>query len=360
MQMGFSIPARDSVKCSRCREFKDWDEGKGWKGCQCPDCRRKYKRELNRQWRAANPERERERERQRYAANPEPKRERARQYYAANREAILAKKERPEPVPVPGVVPGRKKAAGHWPIEDGRRQCSKCGEWADWQDGKGWDRRHCPTCAAEWNKAYQQEYKRKNREYLVAQRRLRRYATGVIRPFPSVENGTAKLREGLAKRLESVKWGLLGERFCDKCGTLRAWQNGDGWQQNAGRVYCPDKAAHKALERARNMAAYYANWDASKKRALAQYYKDKAKDPEGYRARGRKSRAKRRGRVRKAVCEHGADCFGDYGEYLRHRPKARCAVPGCGKRKNLHADHIVPLSRGGLHCRVNCQLLSAF
>lgn len=362
MQMGFSIPAWDSVKCSRCHEFKDWNGGKGWvgkgtkgrKGSKwCPDC----KRESQREWYAANADALREYSRQRYAANPE----RARQYYAANRDAILARVKRPEPVPVPGIVPGRKKAAGHWPIEDGRRQCSKCGEWADWNDGKDWNRRHCPACAGEWMREYQREYKRKHRSYLAAQRRLRRYATGVTPPFPSVRGGVVKLRNGLAKRLESVKWDSLGERFCDGCGTLRPWRDGDGWYRNAGRAYCPDKAAHKAAqkaaERAKSQAAYYADLDASRKKGRAEYYRYKARDPEGYRASGRKRRAKRRGRVRGAVCDHGVDCFGDYGEYLRSRPKARCATPGCSKRKNLHADHILPLSRGGLHCRVNCQLL---
>lgn len=52
MQMGFSIPAWDSVKCSRCHEFKDWNGGKGWNGRQCPECKREYRC----QYRVANPE----------------------------------------------------------------------------------------------------------------------------------------------------------------------------------------------------------------------------------------------------------------------------------------------------------------
>ena len=34
----------------------------------------------------------------------------------------------------------------------------------------------------------------------------------------------------------------------------------------------------------------------------------------------------------------------------------RCSVPGC-RRKDIHADHIIPLANGGLDCRDNLQPL---
>ena len=35
----------------------------------------------------------------------------------------------------------------------------------------------------------------------------------------------------------------------------------------------------------------------------------------------------------------------------------RCAVPGCLKRKDIQADHIIPLAGGGLDCKDNLQPL---
>ena len=48
MQAALSIPEPDSVKCSKCGEFRKWDGGKGWHGRQCPECRRDYQREYKR------------------------------------------------------------------------------------------------------------------------------------------------------------------------------------------------------------------------------------------------------------------------------------------------------------------------
>ena len=99
MQMHFSILAYDDVKCSKCHQFRKWNEGKGWHGYHCPVCELEYQRqyrtdnsdairERNRQYRADNPESEKERQRRWYAANANAVRERSRQYRAENAGAI--------------------------------------------------------------------------------------------------------------------------------------------------------------------------------------------------------------------------------------------------------------------------------
>ena len=52
MQQHFTIPAWDWVKCTKCLEFKPWDDGNGWYGKHCPDCRREYHRDYMRERRA--------------------------------------------------------------------------------------------------------------------------------------------------------------------------------------------------------------------------------------------------------------------------------------------------------------------
>ena len=53
---------------------------------------------------------------------------------------------------------------------------------------------------------------------------------------------------------------------------------------------------------------------------------------------------RRQARVRAGGCEHGPGCWS------RAKASMRPCCVRCGATKNIHADHIVPLAKGGLHC----------
>ena len=67
----------------------------------------------------------------------------------------------------------------------------------------------------------------------------------------------------------------------------------------------------------------------------------------------RKSERNRRASKADAICEHGPGCFDQAAQSMLQR----CAIPNCRKRKEIQADHIVPLAKGGLDCRNNLQPL---
>ena len=60
----------------------------------------------------------------------------------------------------------------------------------------------------------------------------------------------------------------------------------------------------------------------------------------------------RRARKGNAVCEHGPSCF---VLAVQSMPQ-HCSMPGC-LRKEIQANHIIPLAKGGLDCRDNFQPL---
>ena len=167
-------------------------------------------------------------------------------------------------------------------------------------------------------------------------------------------------------------------RKCSRCLDFREWDGGKRW---LGR-WCPEcqrdyhrqyRATNADAIRERGRRYYAANPDAVRERKR-RYYAANADARREYQRRydavnsdrirermrlysavhpevGRNRRA----RKLNAVCPHGRGCF--------HRAIAtlpqRCAVPGCRKRSNLHADHIIPLAGGGLDCKDNLQMLCA-
>lgn len=85
---------------------------------------------------------------------------------------------------------------------------------------------------------------------------------------------------------------------------------------------------------------YADNADRARSAKLAEYYAA----PEKFYARN----LVRKARLRDAVCEHGSDCVSS--DFLARCYSSVCVY--CGNPAE-HADHLMPLARGGLHCRDN-------
>ena len=106
--------------------------------------------------------------------------------------------------------------------------------------------------------------------------------------------------------------------------------------------------ANADAERERNR-----RWRAANADAVREYSRQYcAANLELKRERDRQTGRNRRARKRNAICEHGPGCFHRAAQQMTQR----CSVPGC-RRKDIHADHIVPLAKGGLDCKANLQPL---
>ena len=122
----------------------------------------------------------------------------------------------------------------------------------------------------------------------------------------------------------------------------------DGPSQRARRKerYATDPEYREVIK-GRARAYYAAHTEEVKTRVTA-----RARTTEG-KAFIASARATRAAHGRQAECDHGDKCWGD-GWIAMQSSKLRCAVEGCDGSP-LTADHIVPLSRGGLNCRWNIQ-----
>ena len=100
------------------------------------------------------------------------------------------------------------------------------------------------------------------------------------------------------------------------------------------------KAEHADQIRERDRIKWIANAD--RLRAFNRRYK--AANPEANRAR----EMKRRGIKAAAICEHGPKCVD--ATFLKAIYASECIY--CGQPAE-HADHFIPLARGGLHCVEN-------
>ena len=65
----FAVATDGTAVCTECHQPKDWQNGKGWVGRHCPDCRKAYHRAYQRNLRRLRPEQNREIQRQHYAQN---------------------------------------------------------------------------------------------------------------------------------------------------------------------------------------------------------------------------------------------------------------------------------------------------
>lgn len=85
---------------------------------------------------------------------------------------------------------------------------------------------------------------------------------------------------------------------------------------------------------------YQANAEHARAAKLAEYHRE----PEKFYARN----LVRKARLLNAICEHGPKCVDDAFLTVLYASACRyCGAPA------EHADHFVPLARGGLHCREN-------
>lgn len=161
---------------------------------------------------------------------------------------------------------------------------------------------------------------------------------------------------------------------CTTCLSLKDWNGGKSWNYRQ----CPDCRAdyqrrYGEANRERLSEAARERYIANRDELRAKDKARKAANPEYYLAmklRYRESRraelaaqareyhrlnpdaairAGRNRRARKAgaICRHGIGCFDNAAKTM---PK-KCS--NCGTRKNIEADHIVPLAGGGLDCGID-------
>lgn len=147
----------------------------------------------------------------------------------------------------------------------------------------------------------------------------------------------------------------LGKLFCRVCANrgTKAWRDADpeGYLERHRASYRRNIATYRAYKR-----AYY---NANCEDILSKTYQYQKEHPEVAQKskrnwnrnnpeRGASYAARRRALKLKAVCAHGPNCV-PWDIYLRikERPCFYCPAPAA------HADHYVPLARGGFHCMEN-------
>ena len=147
------------------------------------------------------------------------------------------------------------------------------------------------------------------------------------------------------KRLADAHWACG-----TACGETRKWS----YRQ------CPDcVAAFQSL--------YYADHREELTAKKRQHYADNCEELKAYQARRRieqpevkratdhRTRVNRNWRYANQVCESGFGCW----EAAEKAMPQLCSVPGCDVTRDIQADHITPLARGGPHCGKNLQPLCA-
>ena len=198
---------------------------------------------------------------------------------------------------------------------------------------------------------------------------------------------TLKIRLCLECEADISHRGTAAKR-CEDCAAKRRREAGAQWytehpekrrevsrECNARwRAKNPDKAREKA-------ARWYAK-DIGKRREYAAQRRAEnperiretdarryAKNPKKKREAAARWRAEHPEKARKIYARRRVRELTQLGEVtrgiqtiLRKRQNSRCAAPGCGvklTKSNEHLDHIVPLSKGGMHTDENFQLLCA-
>ena len=192
----------------------------------------------------------------------------------------------------------------------------------------------------------------------------------------------------MAEQLELIIHESTTLHRCSGCGEMKPWQGKQrrlAWkcppcakrrnaeQRHKWRIDNPDEAkandrknreSNRAHNNARALERYYEHHEERKAKARAWKVANRSKVRDNYRVwihahpeARRRYRSNRRARKKNAMCDCRPNCYEDKFAELMANPKRRCAEPGCRKRKELTRDHIVPLSLGGAHCGLNCQLM---
>ena len=167
-----------------------------------------------------------------------------------------------------------------------------------------WVGRQCPSCVS----AYQRQYQQDNRSTINAVRR--RYWTAN--------------RDALNK--------YHREYYA---------ANRTAWLERRRR--------HRERNREAILAWQRAYYKANRNALIARQREREAANPELLQAARQRNRIRRNFRYAQLVC---ADGFGCWRRAVNAMPKV-CVY--CGGRDDIHADHTVPLARGGPHCGDNCQ-----
>jgi 5-methylcytosine-specific restriction endonuclease McrA len=146
-----------------------------------------------------------------------------------------------------------------------------------------------------------------------------------------------------------------GKLYCKACASriCREWRERDpeATRERARATYERRREAHQARcreyyrENREAIDAQVRQWQAANADRVRGYKRNWiSAHPE----KGREYASRRRALKLAAVCEHGINCV--TAELLSSIPEQECAYCGAPARDG---DHVVPLARGGLHCRDN-------
>ena len=233
-------------------------------------------------------------------------------------------------------------------------KCRYCHAFRPWNDGRGWNGRKCPQClhdeymadrerrlemSAKWREAnpdYQREYDKNNREKINASRRRHYYKNHEVMKA----KGRASYAANPEKYKEAARrWAQENPERVKELDRLYYERNRDRISEY-NRLY---------YERNRDrISEYNRDYYAGRQEELSERHRQYMRDnPEVH----RKSAINRRARQLEAICEHGPGCFANAVATMPQR----CV--NCKSKKNIAADHIQPLAKGGLDCYLNQQPL---
>jgi 5-methylcytosine-specific restriction endonuclease McrA len=225
-----------------------------------------------------------------------------------------------------------------------------------------WTQGTCSECqklfvAAKRDKIreYQNEYRRRNHEKMLAQERARHAAKPEIQQkaaakyrAANIEKDRDRVRAYRAANLEKLK-ARQKERYAAdpekyrEC--RRRYEDANPTKAAERRQRLKLENPEKHAERVAHLNAWKAANPERAKAAAAAYRRANIDQHRTYHA-NRKAR-KRAG---------GTHTVADIGDLLRLQ-KCKCAICKTSIRDRYHIDHITPLARGGSNVRANLQLL---
>ena len=332
------LPGWDTVKCTKCGEFKDWDGGKGWhRTYWCPPCNRAYRNEKAKQRYVANPERAKARYDQEHPGAAE--RRARREYLKAHPEfarALRNAKRRKPALSEAQRLRRNEKAKQRYVANPERAKARYDQEHPGAAERRA--RREYLKAHPEFARALRNAKRRK--PALSEAQRLRRNEKAKQRYVANPEPAKARAKAKYAANPELAK-----ARAKARAKAKRA-ADPEGYRKKQKEYQRQWDAANPGYQK-----EYLRQWRAANPGYARQWY---YKNHEQARVNGRRGWRNRRARKLNAICEHGPGC---YDKAVREITRRRCAIPGCRARKHIQADHIIPLAKGGLDCRDNLQLL---